>query len=372
MICTKNVAEFPASATDDLGRLRLDFLPSSLTLSHLTGRNIIRKCCDLNEAFLVNNRSCIPRDGYSTQFFDQLQENGNHFFRIGLLSCQHQTQVEDFRVTAAGQLQVQVEEGRAHLLIHPDDYCLDDFVVFWDDDLPEVVTLVNYCLDKSNKSLTLIPDIVHPEVEKVGEVAISIPKCCPRGQISDLDGCTSFPLANQQAKLEAMLLRAFRNHGSAANQSLQLVANAGNLPCQDFRTLQLSADEVNDTSWITPVFQTDAEGNVSLLFHYFVDKYWNQRVAVEPFCLEMKIYEQSYDVLYRPVVLYCTASWHVPFYTPCLLYISAVALLLTAAIYSFVPASSKTLHSFICCLLMVDRHSSGVKRLPGLFNVVKN
>ena len=346
IICTKHIKEFPSTATDNLGRLRLSFLKSpDENLSRFSDKMIVHKCCDLNEAYLVNNLTCISNEGYSTQFLNQLQENGNYFFRIGPITCQDQNQVEHFQITSTGQLQVELDDEQT-LLVHPDDYCLDDFVIFWDDQLPEVITLVNYC-PNSNKSLTLAleSDVAATEPKSDKTVVTDIPKCCPKGQIITGKGCQNFKLINQESKMEAIILRAFRSHISAPNETLNLLANTFSLAYENAKAIELDHDLAANKSWITPIFEINANGNVSYFIHYFKENFWDYKAEVNPFCLEMKIFDESLDIFYRPVVLYWTSPFQVPAYLIYLHFISVAALLVTIWIYCIVPVSSETVVS---------------------------
>ena len=304
----------------------------------MSGKSIVHKCCDLNEAYSVNHFSCISSEGYSTRFVDQLRQNQKYFFRIGPLTCPDQNQIEDFRITTSGQLQIPSNEGEI-LLIHPDDYCLDDFVIFLDDELPEVITLVNYCPD-SNKSIAVnIEPKVADKVEK--PVSIRVPKCCPKGQIIGEDGCQNFKLVSGNAKLESIILGAFLSHFWLPNETLDLVADEYSFAYENAKIIKLDNESSADRNWITPIFESDEEGNVSMLLHYFVEKMWDYKASVNPFCVEMKIYKESYDVFYRPVVLFWSSTFNVPDYLVYLHFISVFALLVTICIYCFVPASSK-------------------------------
>lgn len=332
------------NVTDNLGRLQLDFLETDGgNVSGWAGKTIVHKCCDLYEVYLVNNHTCIPKEDYSTQFLEGLIENDSYFFRVGSMKCPDQTQIENFQMRASGQLQVQLDDGEM-LLIHPDEYCLDDFVIMWDDELPEVITLVNYC-PNSNKTLDLIPESEGADSvsEDLKQIEIDVPKCCPKGQIIAEKGCQNFKLANQEAKMEAIILRGLRNHFLAPNKTLNLVANEFSLAYEVAKTVQLEDDLVSNASWITPVFETNIDGNISFLLHYYMENFWDYKISVNPFCLDMRIYKESQDVFYRPVVLYWTSSFQVPGYLVHLHFISAAALLLTIWIYCFVPASSKVI-----------------------------
>ena len=331
LICTNQIKEFHPTATDSYGRLR----PSS----HISDKMIVHKCCDLHEAFLINNLSCIPNEGYSTQFLNQLQENDNYFLQITPIACRDQHRVEYFQITSTGQLQMYLDD-ELRLIAHPDDYCLDDMVLLWDDELPEVVTLVNYC-PNSNKSLTLAPesDFVTTKSESVNQVIVDIPKCCPKGQIINGKGCQNFKLLNQ----EAMILRAFHSHISAPNETFHLLANYSSLAYENAKEIELNYSLTSNQSWITPIFERNANGNVSFYLHYFKKNFWDYKIQVDSFCLEIKISERSNDYLHhpKPIVLYWTSSSHDPGYLVYLHLSSGLALLLTIWIYSFVPAPSK-------------------------------
>lgn len=137
--------EFPLNASDDYGRLQLDFLETDdKHFSRLDGKTIVHKCCDLHEVYLLNNLTCIPNKGYSTKFLDQLVENDDYFFRVGDMKCDDPIQTDGLAVQPSGQLELRRFEGE-RLRIHPDEYCLDDFVIIWDNGLSDATTMVKYC-----------------------------------------------------------------------------------------------------------------------------------------------------------------------------------------------------------------------------------
>lgn len=287
IVCTERGKELALDATDNTGRLQLVIINSDGgNFSRVVDKKGVYKCCDLHEVYLVNNLTCNSKESFSAQFVDQLQD--------------------------------------------------DDF----NDKLSDAITLVNYCPD-GNQPLIFILASEEEDAESEGqrEMEINVPKCCPEGQIVGEEGCQNFELVSQEVEMETILLQAFLSYFSAHNETLNLVAYDLLQPYEKARTIELENSLASNASWTTPIFKTNADGNVSFLVHYYTEDLWNHTITFSDFCLELKIFEQPHD--YRPVVLYWTSLSADPSYMIYLHLFSFVALVATIWIYTFVPASSK-------------------------------
>ena len=105
----------------------------------------MRKCCDVDEIYAASSGYCAPSRGYATQYFDDLAANASLFLRVGNLDCAEMELTPagvDFQLLASGHLRM--DDGqRFRVDVHPDFYCLDDFVRFDGDDLPETINQVH-------------------------------------------------------------------------------------------------------------------------------------------------------------------------------------------------------------------------------------
>ncbi len=154
IICTERIELFPSSnAVDYLGRLNLDFLPGAKTSSGLTklsGRRVIRKCCDINQVYSVAIHRCIPKQDYATTYFNDLEnpqiEGGDLFFRVGSVDCPIPLLQTDIFSTSAdpSKLLVKQEETDKNWQ-EVSLFCLEDFVFFFENDLHETGTFAQYC-----------------------------------------------------------------------------------------------------------------------------------------------------------------------------------------------------------------------------------
>jgi len=344
IICTEQTESFPATAVDHRGRLNLDFLPeleTSSALMELSGRRVIRKCCDLNEVYSVANHSCIPKEGYATQYFDDLKNqeaNGEDlFFHVGLLDCPDQLQAAIFAVNPdSGRLRIKMEETDENWE-EVSIYCLDDFVVFFDDGFPETINLASFCP----------PQYPHltPSVESVTDRGLSIPKCCPSGHIVEGNRCQHLKLGDKVEKMtEKTLLRTLQNF-SETNISAGILGPNVTLSCG----LSTAYPLLSAGKYVlaTPSFKNDENNSLSFSLHYYVEQYWDFNVTLKPFCLDLELFRTIDEVYYEPTVWYCTSPSHVSGHYPILLYVSSAALVATFIIYFLIPASGIYDHLFL-------------------------
>lgn len=302
IICTDHIVPFPANvATDGKGQLNLAaFIPaadSSSGLVQLDGRKIVRKCCDLNEVYAVANHSCIPKQGYATQYFDDLLSDDQLFFRVGLLDCPDQQQAPVFQLTPSGDLRIKMDDM-------PDDsdwqvvteYCLDDFVVFFDDELPETINLASFCPDRRIAPVPEVPT----EPTTLPNATVYVPKCCPLGQVMEGGRCQPFRLGDKADRMaESMIVRGVE-HFSLADARAVLVPNSS-LHC---RQQESSYPLLAGTTYAlaTPLFRPVSDNHVSLSLHYYVPRYWDLNVTLQPYCVDLEQFRTPGEVYYEPTV----------------------------------------------------------------------
>ena len=362
IICISETHPFPANATDNEGKLQLDFIQPASFASTLTrdvsGKTVVRKCCDLNEAYSVANHSCISKQGYATQYFDDLlSESGDKlFFRVGLLSCPDQTQAADFELEPSGHLRIKMDDESDWIeqLLSPDDYCLDDFVVFFDDDLPETINLASFCPEKVlNSSVVVLPtDQLDPKDAFDSSLPIvKVPKCCPAGQILEDNKCKLFGSGEHAARIEPNLLKSFRQLVPERINATGVIVPNSSLACGFTNNYSMEVSY----AWVTPLFHLKEDNNISLSLKFDWENYWDLEVVLEPFCLEIKQYKTSGIVFNEAMVFYCTKPSHVSGHYPILLYVSVVALLTTFILYFLIPASGKVIFTFAASTLDIDK-----------------
>ena len=360
IICTDRIGPFPDRAVDRHGQLRLDFIQDSSVglaaspLMDLAGRKVIRKCCDTNEVYSVANHSCMAKTGYATQYFDDMaSQKGDIFFRIGLLDCPDQQQAAEFELTPSGRLRYRLDDdGGVDWAGETADYCLDDFVVFFEDDLPETINLASFCPARSKpKEDPEIP--VEPIDDEPNNAdsskAIGVPKCCPTGQLMENRTCQSFKLGGdiKSDRLESIILRAFQQFSLVGNATSGVLVPNMSLPC-GYGTSYPLVRMSQSRALARPLFrrsaaQQDGDGQVSFSLHYYVERYWDFNATVKHFCLDLEQFRTSGEVYYEPSVWYCLSPSHVSGHYPILLYISSAALVLTFVIYFIIPATGANL-----------------------------
>ncbi len=337
IICAKRIESFPASAVDHRSRLNFNFLPEidkSSALLALSGRRVIRKCCDLNEVYSMTSHTCIAKQSYATHYFDDLKnksKNGEDlFFRIGLLDCSDQLQTTIFTLSQeTGRLQIKMKESD-EAWEEVTKYCLEDFVGFSEDDSPEITNLASFCP-------TGYPNLTS-SVDSAIELELSVPKCCPAGHIVEGDQCQPLKLGGKVdiAISETALLEAIQTF-SEVNVTTSILTPNANLSCGLVTPFPLLSPD--SYAFITPSFKDDGNGSISFAFHFYVAQYWDLNVTLKPFCLDLELFKTDEGVYYVPTVWYCASSTQVSGHYPILLYISSAALVATFIIYFFVPAS---------------------------------
>jgi len=340
IICLDRIEPFPASALDHRGHLNLNFLPGVETSSALTklmnGQKVIRKCCDINQVFSVANLSCIAKQEYATTYFDDLQNeaevNGEDlFFHVGpRLNCPDELTTTIFTFSPdSGRLRIKMEETDENWQ-EVITYCLDDFVIFFEDELPETINVARFCLPQ-------YPNLI-PSVDS-NDQGLSVPRCCPTGYVVEGHQCQPLNLGDKANKIsESVLLRALQSY-SDMDLDVSTGILAPNITLSCGLTTSYSLHSANNLTLATPSFKMDENNSLVFALHYYVDQYWDFNVTLKLFCLDMQLFRTAGDVSYEPTVWFCPSPSHVSGHYPVLLYISSVALVATFIIYFFIPAS---------------------------------
>lgn len=354
-ICTDRINTFPTNAIDEAGKLQLDFIESNTSneLSAITGQTVVRKCCDINEVFSLDNRACIPdQQGHATQFFDELRarEHNQLFFRIGLLNCAYQRNTMKFQLTSSGSLQVDTDvEGLSWSgqLFSANDYCVDDFVVTSSVGLPETINLAYFCLEDPSELLDIDSPSVPVDSGTISEIhyeelmKINAPKCCSSSEVVDGTTCQTLQLFDQTLDAKSIVSNALNFYLlDNFNISSTLISNAS-LSCGFGTRHPMISNAINGSEG-TVKFKPLGDGDkLSLSMHLYVENYWDFDVTLHSFCVDLALLRSVKEAAYQPQVFYCITSSHVSEHYPILLCISTAALLATFIIYFLVPTSGK-------------------------------
>ena len=340
-ICTTNIGNFPDSAVDLRGRLNLNFLAKGRKATNFSteavGRTVIRKCCDLFEVYAAQSGFCSPGRGYATQYFDDLKANKSIFLRFGNMDCSElelTPPATDFELTPTGHIRM-TDADKFDILVGPESYCLDDFVRFTDDDLPETVNQAWYCADQ----IVSVP----PQLPNDTEIQLDVPKCCPSGQVWSQGGCKALQVDPRSiAKYETVLVNAFRKQYTDPDVQVEVaLIHDQQLLCDPQKTQQAFMNGIENDTWITPFFNS-ADGNTTFKIQYLwtcPSSSWRMNLSIINFCVEMEQYRTSREVSFYPVVRYCPpANTEVSIHYPIMLHISTAALIATFWIYFIAPA----------------------------------
>lgn len=366
---------FPSEAVDENNRLQLSFLDDRNTttgLESLSGRPVIRKCCDINEVYWVMNHTCVPKQGYATQYFDDLLSGGDDLFvrTEQFKNCDGLLQAEYFEWHSDWTIQIQINvdiEGCAYLFTS-DEYCVDDFVVSLNEELPETITLVTVC---PTKAKSLLPPSVYercfnesPSVPPSNDIdlkqeqdtqAISshetkishLPKCCPRDYVIEDGFCRLYEHYDQKAKLQSTLLDSVKEFLiNAYNKTLKLDYEF-TLKCDFTRSIPLheASQSNNSAPQLALKFRTSGQNETALHFSYYQENYWDYDSKIPHYCVDMK-HSPPDNRIYEPHVFYCHLPSSVSGRYPALLYISSIGLMLTFVMYFLTPAKSKRSSAF--------------------------
>lgn len=358
IICADKARTFPREAIDENNRLQLKFLDhrnTTSSLNPLSGRQVIRKCCDFNEVYSALNNTCIPKQGYGTQYFDDLLSEGDDLFlRAGLLNCSDQQQPEFFEWTTNWMIRIQMnadEDWDSHSYTS-DEYCVDDFVVFLDDELPETINLVTVCPVNAevNRNTSGILETRANDTNLVDETATlyaqdvkvnQVPKCCPRGFIIDGNTCKQLELKDQVPKLESILLRSVMEFSlNPGNATLALAHHHGAyFPCSyDQSQILNSAPSANASSHTAfPKFRASGQLETTFYLNLYGEQNWDYDIKIPHYCVEMKYIHNQEGNNYEPHAFFCFAPSHISGHYPTLFYISSIALVFTFLMYILTP-----------------------------------
>ena len=352
VICTDKTQHFPSTAIDKGGKLQLGFINQSekmpKELSLMAGLTVIRKCCDRNQIYSLDEKICMENQMLSTQFFDELKSKANNeiFFHIGFkLNCPYQQTSAEFRLVS-GNLQVRMnaESDWDEQLISSENYCLEDYVVSVarTAGLPETGNMAKFCTNQTTpvtefpfpvdpinlKNLTAIENEIQEEME--------IPKCCLPGYVVEGETCQPLMIRDSETIVANALNQYLREY---YNISSILISNAS-LSCGYGKSIFLLP---MPESLIKLKFQLQAERNVSLSMHIYKSNDWDFELQLQNFCLDIHFFRNLGRVSSEPQVFYCAPpSTSVSIHYPILLYISAASLLATFIIYFIVPASGNS------------------------------
>ena len=313
----------------------------------MVGRTVVRKCCDRNDIFSLEDLMCMNNQGLATQYFDDLQSTANNelFFRIGMkLNCPYKQQTTEFRLVS-GSLQVRMnaESDWNEQLISAENYCLEDFVMSPAHSaglLPETENMALFCVSQA----TPVEEFAFPvdpiNLDNISTInyeiqeKIDIPKCCLPGYVVEGETCQPLMLHDSEFTITNALNQYLRE---IYNISSILVPNTS-LSCGYEKTLSLLP---SPGSLAKLKFQFHAERNTSLSIHIYKINDWDFEFQTRDFCVDFTRFHSNKEVSYYPEVFYCdpASSFSVSMHYPILLSISAAALLATFIIYFFVPAS---------------------------------
>ena len=356
VICTDKTQHFPSTAIDKGGKLQLGFINQSekmpKELSLMAGLTVIRKCCDRNQIYSLDEKICMENQMLSTQFFDELKSKANNeiFFRIGWqLNCPYEQQTSaEFRLVS-GNLQVRMnaESDWDEQLISSENYCLEDYVVSVarTAGLPETGNMAKFCTNQTTpvtefpfpvdpinlKNLTAIENEIQEEME--------IPKCCLPGYVVEGETCQPLMIRDSETKVANALNQYLREY---YNISSILISNAS-LSCGYGKSLFLLRGNWLNSNLSKLKFRLQAERDVSLSMHIYKRNDWDFGLQLQNFCLDITFFKNSRRVFSEPQVFYCAPpSISVSIHYPILLSISAASLLATFIIYFIVPASGNS------------------------------
>ena len=324
----------------------------------MSGRTVIRKCCDRNEVY-SQNLVCIENRGASTQFFDGLQfaKSNELFFRFGLPVCtdpfRYRRQTIDFELNSNGSLEISpgslISKSNDNL-VTIEHYCMEDIVYKDSVGLPITTNLAIFCSDKVEelipKKESITPDeptdsqatydMVHNESSK-----IITPKCCPSGYVMDEQDNTCQPLKmeDESSDADVIITRALSNYiQNYYNISSIFTANSS-IFCNFIKNISLKPTYQSFGKLLFESVGLENNFTALLLTHFYIENYWDLKVKHQPFCVDLALLRNEKEVFYQPQVFYCTSKSHVSIHYPILLLVSAAGLLATFLIYFFVPAS---------------------------------
>ena len=361
VICTENIQRFPSTAIDKEGKLQLGFINQSekmpKELSLLAGLTVIRKCCERNQIYSLDEKICMENQMLSTQYFDDRmsKEKNEIFFRIGFkLNCtfEQQTTSAEFRLVSSNlQVRMDAESDWEEQLISAENYCLEDYVesVTRPDGLPETKIKAKFCTNQTTLAAEF-PLAVDPinldnltAIDKEIQEEMEIPKCCLPGYVVEGGTCRPLMLRDSESTVANALNQYFRKY---YNISSILISNAS-LSCPYEKSPQSLF--LLPVSWVTSLpklkFRLQAERNVSLSLHIYKRNDWDFESQLQNFCVDIEFFRNLEKVSNAPQVFYCApqSTFHsVSIHYPILLSISAASLLATFIIYFIVPASGNS------------------------------
>ena len=345
-ICITGINAFPATAISSAGKLNLDFLDknekSPEETSELNERSVLRKCCDQKDVYLAQEGWCGPatRD-VSTEYMNELKANDSVFLRIGTLDCFDAMELTpigtEFSLMANGHILMDDHDSFA-VHLHSDFYCLDDFVNYNNDQVPEVMSQAWYC---ANEAITARRAASNDSQV----VEVSLPKCCKFGEVfSTAAGCQPYDYNNRigiAGGLDYALLQAVRGGFQDEPDAVRLDINFSpgeNVDCEENKQVYLTGRSNN--SFVTPLFQSNngtATGKIQYLWTCPASS-WAMNLSMTNFCVENEQAEIDNQTFYHQIVRYCPPKSQVSIHYPILLYTSSIGLLVTFCIYIFAPA----------------------------------
>jgi hypothetical protein len=404
-ICIEQTQDFPTTAVDSSGKLRLDFIQSDkdakLLESKFNGRRVIRKCCWHNHSFdslsaFNGIYECMKNQGLVTRFFEniQLNEKPNEiFFRFGLVICSAKpTRTKEFQLHSNGSLEIKMSSRKgnsSNLLVSIEDYCLEDLVKFDNETmLPYISTYAFYCSgeepsvieseitneSESIESPSTEPQCTHQsftEATRMSEPGstysnnddqydnstLIIPKCCPSGHVMDEDyTCKPLllwlrrPLNKTICDIPTEPAKIVSDSISYEFKTFHKIFNVIFIPNKNLSSckpgqLRVAIPLYTKNTQLTPKFRKDSKNGLSVSFHTFVENYWDVKTPnIHPYCVDQLLSRQEQDVSYNSQVFHCTTIGSFKKFHPAILLVSTVALLATFVIYFFVPASGKSTH----------------------------
>nr|CAH0105207.1 unnamed protein product [Daphnia galeata] len=390
LFCSIQTREFPETAVDDAGKLKLDFMKFDADgerfASKFVGRKVIRKCCPHGESMDSKSNlngwpACRKNEGLVTLFFDQLQSQDmsrDLFFRFGRVKCDYPIRTTEFQLNSNGSLEIKMLDNSSHRLLSIEHYCLEDVVEFnFNTNLPSTSIYAFYCPDEEPQNLIIEsefstnglelteppfttefsfttdpPLMAEPESTNTNDPlasskAIRVPKCCPPGHLMheneykfDCHPLWWWPTEDQPIDPAEIVSQSlsydFKTYHNVS--STVFVSNSSLSSCKPGQ-LQANVPVHAKNSKKNPIFRIDSKNQISLTFHWFVENYWDVKEEIQSFCVDSLLIKQERVISYASQVFHCITLTPFLNYRPGILLLSIVALLMTFVIYFFAPAS---------------------------------
>lgn len=354
--CPDDLNAFPNTAINEGGKLQLDFIDStaSKALLSVVGRTVVRKCCDMNQVYSIQNKECISyKQGLVTNFFEDLsaRENETFFFRIGFPNCDYMAKTMNFQLTSSGHLQVKPTDGQelSDQLFSADNYCVDNLVTTDFLGLPKVTMQAFYCpreateLSETEQSFQTVHPIDSGTVQDPNSKEhekFNVSKCCALDSVVVEGTCQPLTLIADTLNPESIATNALNFYMlESYNLSSSLTPHVS-FSCGFDLKYPLIRTSANDSNRV--VWSFEENGKLSLSRHVFFENYWDFNLELKTFCVDLEFFRNVEVAIYQPKIYFCLPHYQVSKQYPIILGVSSAALFATAIIYFLVPASGNT------------------------------